>query len=102
MKTQKIQESEESLLAKKINQAIKKLTTRVKKLCKDPKVGLSVMKIQLEFIKDNNTRLPDITLSKEQTVSAFQEGIRYYLEELQFPKVRKNKKRKGTRIKSAA
>ena len=63
---------------KKINSEARKLATAIKNNCNS--IGLRAIKLQLDWLKGNQTALPSPYLSKEETISAWEKGIKQYEE----------------------
>jgi hypothetical protein len=78
LKPEQIEQKEHE---KKINLELKKLTTRVKNMCKESSV--SAVRLQLDFLIENkNVILPSDYLTRHQTIDCFNDGIDNYLESL--------------------
>ncbi len=75
------EEIAEHLYNKKVNSAIRSLTTKIKNCCKDG-AGLSAVKLQRDFISNNETLLPNKLLDRSQTIQCFNEGISLYEESI--------------------
>lgn len=85
----KIEKTEEQIrVEKELHEAKKKearqfrsLATRVKNACHEVDgVGIRSIKAQLDFLKNNNTILPNKNLTKERNIEAFELGIAKFLD----------------------
>jgi len=75
------EEQAEKEAAKTLQKKLNKIANAVKAKC-NSEVGLKAMEYQLEFLENNNTELPDPTISRPDNIRGFRLGITRYKESL--------------------